>query len=85
MSIFTTNQQQYGLLSCMNHIVSMLVSCVLDRGFETQSGKTKDYIISICCFSAKQAVRAKTGWLGIRIMYSSGATPDDSCFSELAL
>jgi hypothetical protein len=31
--------------------------------------------------------RAKTGWLGIRIMWSSGATclSVDCCFSELAL
>ena len=31
--------------------------------------------------------RAKTGWLGIRIMWPSGATclPADCCFSELAL
>jgi hypothetical protein len=31
--------------------------------------------------------RAKTGWLGIRIMCPSGATclPEDCCFSELAL
>jgi len=31
--------------------------------------------------------RAKTGWLGIRIMCPSGATclPADCCFSEIAL
>jgi hypothetical protein len=31
--------------------------------------------------------RAQTGWLGMRIMFPSGATclPADSCFSELAL
>jgi hypothetical protein len=31
--------------------------------------------------------RAKTAWLGIRIMCASGATclPTDCCFSELAL
>ena len=49
-----------------------------------RSGQTKYYIIK---YSVKQAVRAHIGWLGIRIMYLSGATclPDDSCFSELAL
>jgi hypothetical protein len=26
---------------------------VVDRGFEPQSGQTKDYKIGICCFSAK--------------------------------
>jgi len=32
-------------------------------------------------------VRAKTGWVGIRIMCPSGATcqPTDCCFSEIAL
>jgi hypothetical protein len=28
---------------------------VVDRGFEPRSGKTKDYEIGICCFSAKHA------------------------------
>jgi len=34
-----------------------------------------------------KGVRAKTGWLGIRIMCPSGATylSADCCFSELAL
>jgi len=33
------------------------------------------------------AARIKTGWLGIRVIYSCGATclPTDCCFSELAL
>ena len=57
----------------MNHIIRVMVSMlalnVVDRGFESQSGQTKDYKIGICCFSAKHAaLRAKTGWLGIRIM-----------------
>ena len=33
-------------------MVSMLASCLVDRGFELQSGQTKDYKICICCFSA---------------------------------
>ena len=36
-----------------------------------------DYKIGICCLSAKHTAlkkRAKTGWLGIRIMCPSGAT-----------
>ena len=55
--------------------------------FEPQSGPTKDYKIGICCFSAKHAERAKIVWLGIRIMFPSGATflLADGCFSELAL
>ena len=36
-------------------MVSVLASCAVDRGFEPQSGQTKDYIIGICCFSAKHA------------------------------
>ena len=34
-----------------------------------------------------EGVRAKTGWVGIRIMCPSGATcqPADCCFSGLAL
>ena len=68
-------------------MVSMLVSSVVDRGFEPDWVKP-DYEFSICCFSAKHAaLRRKTGWLGIRIMCPSGAThlPADCCFSELAL
>ena len=71
-------------------IVCMLASSAVDRGFEPWLGQTKDYEISICCFSAKHTAlreRAKTGTLGIRIMCLSGATclPADCCFSELAL
>ena len=36
-------------------MVSVLASSVVDHGFELQSGQTKDYKISICCFSAKNA------------------------------
>jgi hypothetical protein len=47
-----------------NHIggvmVSMLASSAVDRGFEPQSGQTKDYEIDICCFSAKNALRSKS-------------------------
>jgi hypothetical protein len=32
-------------------MVSMLTSSAVDRGFEPQSGQTKDYEIGICCFS----------------------------------
>ena len=37
-------------------MVSVLASSTVDRGFEPRSGQTKDYIIGICCFSAKHAV-----------------------------
>ena len=54
------------------------------------SGQTKDNKIGICCFSAKNASlirRAKTGWLGIKIICPSWGTclSSDYCFSELVL
>ena len=36
-------------------MVSVLPSSAVDRGFEPRSGKTKDYKIGICCFSAQHA------------------------------
>ena len=46
-------------------MVSMLASSAVDRGFEPWSGKTKDYKIGICCFSAKHAAlrRKSKDWL----------------------
>ena len=46
-------------------MVSMLASSAVDRGFEPWSGKTKDYKIGICCFSAKHAAlrRKNKDWL----------------------
>ena len=46
-------------------LVSMLTSSVVDRGFETRLGQTKDYKIGICCFSTKRtALRRKSkDWL----------------------
>ena len=42
-------------------MVSVLASSAADRGFEPQSGQTKDYNIGICCFSAKHtAFRSKS-------------------------
>jgi hypothetical protein len=37
-------------------MVCVLASSAVDRGFEPQSGQTKDYKIGICCFSAKPAI-----------------------------
>ena len=79
------------IADCIGDVmVSVLASIAVDRGFEPRSGQTKDYEIGICCFSAKHTVlgeRAKTDWLGIRIMCPSGTTclSTDCCFSELAL
>jgi hypothetical protein len=36
-------------------MVNVVASSAVDRGFEPQSGQTKDYAIGICCFSAKHA------------------------------
>jgi hypothetical protein len=46
-------------------MISMLASSAVDRGFKSQSGPTKDYKISICCFSAKHAAlrRKSKDWL----------------------
>jgi hypothetical protein len=53
----------------MNHIsgvmVSMLASSAVDHLFKSRSGQTKDYKISMCCFSTKHAaLRTKSkDWL----------------------
>jgi hypothetical protein len=46
-------------------MVSVFASSAVDQGFEPWSGKTKDYKIGICCFSAKHtALRSKSkDWL----------------------
>jgi hypothetical protein len=46
-------------------MVSVLASIVVNRGFEHQSGQTKDINIGICCFSAKHATLRKKSkdWL----------------------
>ena len=46
-------------------MVRVLASSVVDCGFEPRSGQTKDYKISICCFSAKHAAlkRKNKDWL----------------------
>jgi hypothetical protein len=46
----------YVILSHRNRIggvmVSALPSSVVDRGFESRLGQTKDYEIGICCYTA---------------------------------
>ena len=46
-------------------MVGMFTSSVVDREFESRSGKTKHYEITICCFSAEHAtLRSKNqDWL----------------------
>jgi hypothetical protein len=47
-------------------MVSVVISSVVDRGFEPRSSQVKDYTIGICYFSAKHAVLKRTD--GIIIM-----------------
>jgi len=50
-----------------NVIVKVLSSNVIERGFESLSGQTKEYEIGICCFSAKYAaLRSKSKDLSVR-------------------
>jgi hypothetical protein len=46
-------------------IVNVLASSEVNRGFEFRSGKTKDYKIGMCCFTAKHAAVRRTSkdWL----------------------
>ena len=46
-------------------MVSVYASSAVDRGFESQSGQTKDFKIGFCCFSAKHAAlrRKSKDWL----------------------
>ena len=46
-------------------MVIVFASRAVDRGFEPRSGLIKDYIIGMCCFSAKHvALRRKSkDWL----------------------
>ena len=56
----------YKLRDCICGVmVSVLASSGVDCGFEPQSGQTKDYKISICCFSTKHAAlrRESKDWL----------------------
>ena len=66
----------------------ILDSSVVDRGFEHRSGPPKTIIFVLVASSLSThhlRVRAKTGWLGIRITYPNEETclPADCCFSEL--
>jgi uncharacterized protein YutD len=40
-------------------MVSVLASSAVDREFESRSGQIKDYILGICCFSAKYAALSR--------------------------
>ena len=71
-------------------MVSVLASSVVDREFEPRRVKPntiKLVFVASPLSTQHSGERAKTGWLGIRIMCPSGATclSADYCFSELAL
>ena len=71
-------------------MASMLDSIAVDRGFEPRSRqpKTITFVFVASPLSTQhKGERAKTSWLGIRIMCPSGETclPADCCFSELTL
>ena len=58
-------------------MVSVLASSAIDRGFETRSGQPKTIKLTVVASpvaTQHQGEKAKTGWLGIRIMCPSGAT-----------
>ena len=45
-----------GAWNCIGGVmVSVLASSVVDRGFESRLGQTKNYKIGICCFSVRHA------------------------------
>ena len=71
-------------------MVNVLASSVIDRGFEPRSGQPSTItLVFVASTKSMQhyGERAKTGWLGIRIMCPSGVAclPADCCFIELAL
>ena len=71
---------QFNIIIQTNRIgsvmISVLASSVVDCEFEPQTGQTKDYKISICCFSAKHtALRSKSkDWLAQNQDNKSGWT-----------
>ena len=70
------SERKFLIKSVTNHIggvmVSMLASTAIDSRLEPQSGQTKVFVASPLC-RQHQGVRAKTGFLGIRIICLSGA------------
>ena len=66
-------------------MVDVLVSSAVDRGFEPQSGQTKEYGIGICCFSTKHAAlrRKSKDWLARN--QDNVSELRRCCFSELTL
>ena len=71
-------------------IVNVLALSAVNHGVEPQPGQTIDYIISICCFSAKHAAlrRKSKDWLARNqdnVSVWATCLSADCCFSELGL
>ena len=69
-------------------MVVMFIPRAVDCGFEPRSDQTREYKISICCFSAKHTAlrkRANIGWLRIMMCPSRETYLPADCLSELAL
>ena len=78
---WTLFSQNWNRIGCV--MVSVLVSSVVDRGFET----IKLVFVASPLGTQHKGERAKIGWLAIRILCPSGTTclSTDCCFSELAM
>ena len=65
VSMLASSGVMVSMLAASGVMVSMLAASAVDRGFKQRSGQTKDYNISIYCFSAKHtALRRKNkDWL----------------------
>ena len=61
-------------------MVSMLASSANDRGFEPQSGQTKDYTIGICCFSDKHAALRRKSKDGLARNQANASERGDMLF-----
>ena len=71
-------------------MVSVLAWSVVDRGFEPRWDKPKTIkliFVASAISTQREGERAKTDWLGIRIMCPSGETclSADCCFSKITL
>jgi hypothetical protein len=67
-------------------MVSLIASCVVDRGFESRLGQTKDYEIGMCCFPAMYTTlrgNNKDWFIGIMCPSGAACLSTDCCFSGL--
>jgi hypothetical protein len=63
--VLTSSGVMVSVLTSIGVMVSVLASSAAECGFDPWSGRTKDYEIGICCFSAKHAAlrRKSKDWL----------------------